>query len=80
MTSAFRVHRRAYLMDGPGKRPTPRRSPRNGQIQVSRFHPAAYETAMVMAGYDRRRIHIVRDGSGAIIVSNDQRRPKWMSP
>jgi hypothetical protein len=78
VTTSFRVHRRAYLMNGPGKKPTPRERPRNGQVQVSRFHPAAYETAMVMAGYNRKRVHVASDGSGAVIVSNSERRPKWM--
>jgi hypothetical protein len=65
-------------MDGPGKKTTPRRQPRNGHVQVSWFHPAAYTTAMELAARDRLRVHVASDGSGAVVVSNNRRRPKWM--
>lgn len=77
MSGDFRVNTRQYVVDGPTS-PRRTREERNGSVINGSFHPAAWECAMILAGEERKRVHVWPDGSGALVVVNDVHRPKWL--
>jgi hypothetical protein len=65
-------------MEGPGKPRQASKQNKSGPVINLWFHPAAYETAMILANDNRKRVHVAPDGSGAVIVTNTDRRPDWL--